>query len=468
VDLVHPIREALINVLSQGNWDQIEVDHTRVELAWRPDLKPGWGKPQYVGRVLAEVNDDYVVELARRCLQAFPDRAHPTLQDALWTLEAGGERRLSDLTRRALVDSMDGHRIHPELAPTQFLNKFARASASCSFTYLECALVRHEIDIAYEFQILFGSPRSSPPPIPATHHQLFESFGYLSWPDKRIFNMLEALVYPTTRKGAEQAEWVERLNKVLVADDFELREVERLSGCPIFAVNQRRRRTHRHVKNLIFASNGPKPELGLSDAIHNDIVVLSNAEHSLFYDESVGDEGLSWTTLIAWWARAERLDPESKETRKAFGKRLQASIASPPEQRLFRTYFRIYAPKLETRLPALIPQVYHHYDPDTFRQLGQRGLERRFLNQRMDFLMLPPGGARVVLEVDGKQHYANSIGRDARPSPRVYAETVRGDRELRLDGYDVYRFGGFELTEERADDTTRSFFDALFTRHRLI
>jgi hypothetical protein len=50
------------------------------------------------------------------------------------------------------------------------------------------------------------------------------------------------------------------------------------------------------------------------------------------------------------------------------------------------------------------------------------------LNLRMDFLMLLPGGHRVVIEVDGKHHYATGD----RADPTVYAATMRGDRELRF------------------------------------
>ena len=45
----------------------------------------------------------------------------------------------------------------------------------------------------------------------------------------------------------------------------------------------------------------------------------------------------------------------------------------------------------------------------------------------MDFLLLLPRGVRVVLEVDGKQHYA---GGDT-ASPRLYSEMVSEDRGLR-------------------------------------
>jgi len=469
LDFVHPIREALVDVLSHGTWDDIQADHRRVELAWRPDMEPGWGKPKYVGRVLAEVEDEEVVALARRCLHAFPDRCEPAVQDALWTYEAGGIKRVSAITRRAIVDALDGHRMHADVAPTDFLSQFARAKGygvPAFENLVDGSLVRRgdALDAALA---IFGPSTPPTPPVPATHQQLFDAFGYLDWPDRRVFRVLEALVHPTARKGAEQREWVRWLNERLAVDGFELREVEHVSGHPVFAAKERRLGAHGRPKNLIFASNGPKPELGFIDAIDNDVVILSNAQHCLIYDEPMGDEGLTWPTLVSWWARVEGRDPASEETRKALGLRLLASTASPPERLLFSAYFKCYAGRLGERLPALLPQVYLHYDPATLHQLRQRNLERRFLVQRMDFLMLLPGSVRVVLEVDGQQHYATGMGTGAKPSPRVYAETVQSDRELRLAGYEVYRFGGYELGKAGANDTVRAFFDALLQRHRL-
>jgi hypothetical protein len=61
----------------------------------------------------------------------------------------------------------------------------------------------------------------------------------------------------------------------------------------------------------------------------------------------------------------------------------------------------------------------------------------------MDFLLLLPGGVRVVLEVDGKTHYADDDGHAA---PGRYATMVKADRELKLSGYELYRFGAVELS----------------------
>jgi very-short-patch-repair endonuclease len=77
----------------------------------------------------------------------------------------------------------------------------------------------------------------------------------------------------------------------------------------------------------------------------------------------------------------------------------------------------------------------------------------------MDFLLLLPHHRRVVLELDGIQHYADSTGR---ADPARCAGMAAADRELRLAGYEVYRFGGHELADRgRAAGVLDGFFDRL-------
>jgi very-short-patch-repair endonuclease len=91
----------------------------------------------------------------------------------------------------------------------------------------------------------------------------------------------------------------------------------------------------------------------------------------------------------------------------------------------------------------------------------------------MDFLILLDRNIRVVIEVDGKQHYA--IGELA--SPERYAEMVKEDRRLRLAGYELYRFGAGEFADTQIAGGTMvgslskqvavEFFKHLFERHHV-
>ena len=79
----------------------------------------------------------------------------------------------------------------------------------------------------------------------------------------------------------------------------------------------------------------------------------------------------------------------------------------------------------------------------------------------MDFLLLLPGRQRVVIEIDGKHHYANGDTAD----PQRYATMVAEDRNLRLLGYEVFRFGAFELTQGEPRDIVEPFLNRLIKRN---
>jgi hypothetical protein len=210
------------------------------------------------------------------------------------------------------------------------------------------------------------------------------------------------------------------------------------------------------VKNLIFAADGPKPELVLRDAIHNTIEITRNADFCLVYDRDIPDSGLTWNTLVQWWGETHPADSELALARNLH-RRLIRSISpdSPGERALITAYARL----LKTYgfdLPALIPQVYLHFDPRTRRRIAGP-----LTRQRMDFLLLLPQRRRVVIEVDGQHHYAEGD----RPSPRRYGEMMREDRQLRLTGYEVYRFGAAELRGDSAATVGTDFFIALLGVH---
>ncbi|MGL5827769.1 MAG: hypothetical protein ACRCYU_23620 [Nocardioides sp.] len=216
------------------------------------------------------------------------------------------------------------------------------------------------------------------------------------------------------------------------------------------------------TKNLIFAANGPKPDIVLRDAVNNDIEIVANAEHCLVYEQPIPGEGLRFSHLIRWW-RAREGFPKDLFDDRAVGhklhQRLAASLDSEAEKVVFEAYARGY--KASYEIPALIPQVYLHYDP--YDQRTRRALSNGMplARQRMDFLLLFSDRQRVVIEVDGKQHYAKGD----QASPALYSKMVAEDRRLRLGGYEVYRFGGYELTQKQNSTAmVQDFFAQLAER----
>jgi very-short-patch-repair endonuclease len=284
---------------------------------------------------------------------------------------------------------------------------------------------------------------------------LFGEIGAFDCSRARFAALLEDTVHPLARSGEEQLQTVAALNLVLARDGFELAQESELSGHPIFAFRSLLRGVSGRPKNLIFASRGPKPEIGFADAINNDIVILSGEESCLVYDRPINSNGILWSELVAWWSG---VTPGANAAN--LGARLQESLASDAERKLFATYFKAYRSVLGEALPALLPQVYLHYDPAVVKTLRRRLPLPR---QRMDFLLLLPGRQRIVLEVDGQHHFSEND----HPSLKVYSDMVSADRELRLAGYEVYRFGANELVGDGAESRIADFFKKLFRLHRV-
>jgi very-short-patch-repair endonuclease len=217
-----------------------------------------------------------------------------------------------------------------------------------------------------------------------------------------------------------------------------------------------------NVKNLIFAANGPKPEIIFSDSVSNDIEIVKNADYCLIYDRPIKSHGLLWKELVDWWMEREQLNTESdREVGRKLYARLAQSLTSEPEKVFWKIYFEKFYETFKDKLPALVPQVYLHYDPYTLKQLQE---QRRLVRQRMDFLFLLSDRIRIVIEIDGKQHYAD----ENQASPRLYSEMVAEDRRLKLSGYEVYRFGGYELSGKEAAEVVESFLVSLFKRHDVL
>lgn len=283
--------------------------------------------------------------------------------------------------------------------------------------------------------------------------------------------LLQFLAEMRTRPCAPTVE-VERLhnflNGVLVHDGYELVQVDDISGAPLFAARRIGAGVRGTMKNLIFAAIGPKPEIVLVDAVNNDLRITGNVQGCLMYDRPLAAHGLTWGELTAWWGDREGMaGAPAREVSSSLYRRLDRALGdNGAERRVLRTYADRYV-RLGPDIPALIPQVYLHYDPHVRSHYPPSAAP--LSRQRMDFLMLLPHRARVVIECDGVQHYADDQAPPNKrryANPRRYAEMVAEDRELRLAGYEVYRFGGVELVD--GPDTVRrldDFFDRLADRH---
>ena len=291
-----------------------------------------------------------------------------------------------------------------------------------------------------------------------TTEYLFEQLGAFEATDARFARFLEGLVSADVIPDEPaQRRIVDTVNPHLHSWGLELRETGDDGGYPVFSVVSTRAARNRQPKNLIFATLA-KPDIRFRDAVNNDIEIVENADKVLVYEQSIGSDGIRWRDLQAWWMDREQLADET-DAKKSLYQRLIRSLPpnSPPQRNLYELYHEIYGSAVPD-LPALLPEVWLHWDWKTVRDRGPQAL----LRFRMDFLLLLSRGQRVVIEVDGSQHFT---GPDGKPDGIKYATNIRGDRDLKLSGYEVFRFGATELQDrERARTLLQQFFADLFRR----
>ncbi len=397
----------------------------------------------YVSKRLAGWSKDRLLELAKKVIETYPS---DSLQCVIEEFDPLQPNRISLITRQHLFSGIDSlPPIGGKLGILGFMESLwplkNMPTRDCDY---RCPTAYDDV-----FQHMVRNDDYS-------FSQMLEHLDLAGMSNKKLVELLEQAVHPLVRVDGEQQEFVEAFNTHLKHDGLALVASDQVSGFPVYRMLPLIGGVSGTAKNLIFASNGPKPEIVLSDAINNDIKIVKHEQHCLVYDRPLTKHGLLWKDLIGWWCDKHGL-PESDDTERGLYGRLAKTLASEPERLFFKTYFKDIRTAFRHQLPALIPQVYLHYDPYTMHQL--RG-ERRLPRQRMDFLLLFSPFQRIVIEIDGKQHY--SVGDVS--SPKLYAEMVEADRDLRLLGYDVYRFGGAELHGESGESVVREFFFRLFEK----
>jgi len=451
------LRDAIANALWGLNANDLPGACTALGLREGDRNEAMGSKRRYVRSRIASFKGPELMALAQRVIE---EHGAPDLADFIAEITTHADHRVTDLTRRAVLNVLDtAGELFGDLPVwdgvavlSPNLEMPSRQSSRVGATLRE-DIQQHYID----------NPDFST-------FQLLELCGALTCSQQRFFDLLEKVVDPVCRQGDAQELLVKALNAELVADGFELTVVGHVSRRAVYGVRRIAAGVAGAPKNLIFASVRTKPDLYFTDAINNDIAIVNKSD-ALIYDRSLSETGLLWPTLADWWQDKHQL-PTQAEASKSLFLRLREAVLeanSPGEAAIFQIYYARFTKTLGERLPALVPQVYLHYDP---RSELQRGENRVLVRQRMDFLMLLPHGARIVVEVDGKHHFAD--GNTA--SPSRYAEMAAEDRRLRLQGYEVYRFGAAEFHDVQrgenryqvgADSTQliESFFEKLFSRH---
>lgn len=419
----------------------------------------------YVKSRLSHLDQSKLLFIAKAVLDEFDI---PRLADSVSELTVHADHRVTEITRRDVLKILNGldslfNDIELfaglNIISSEYLSYDSVDDHSNFLPSLSKDIVQHYVK----------NPDYS-------NEELLTICGALKCSQSKFFALLEKLLDPVVRRGEDQLMLATKMNKSLRVDGFHVVAVGEKSAHPVYAVQRVIVGVGGSVKNLVFASIGAKPELVLRDAISNDIEITKNADQCLVFDRPLSTRGLAWVDMAEWWQERQGI-AELKSARQSLGERLKQSVElsqSPGEYAIFRTYHEIFGPKLANRLPALIPQVYLHYDPFTQAERIKLGKHSVLARQRMDFLMLLDAHVRIVIEVDGQQHYANGD----RASPKLYATMAGEDRRLRLQGYELYRFGGAEFSDTSKTNNRFvvgpnsrkviiEFFELLFDRHKL-
>ena len=402
-------------------------------------------KRSYVLKRLVGKDREFILELSKRVMEEYPTSNLEKVLNKYFTEDFFN---ISNITRDKILKKLNEiGKLEGKLEIVEFLDRVfnikSMPSEENEFDTFEYDVIRHmRCNDDWDYYYL-----------------LKEKMNLLYVSDKVFINFLEQIVHPYIRKEEDKKQYVNEINKNLAKDGYELVSDDVVSGETIYKVRKTvESGVTGQVKNLIFASDGPKPEIIFSDLLNNDIKIVKNKEHCLIYCNPIGRAGLRWGKLVEWWEIQGKSKDNTMNVEQSLYKRLEKSLTNEIERKIFYTYYKEFKPKLQNELPVLIPQVYLHYDPLTIKQL--RG-EKRLIHQRMDFLMLISDRDRIVIELDGKQHYSDGDF----SSPKKYSEMVAADRKLTLNGYKIFRFGGYELKGEDNSEIIKAFFNELLENY---
>lgn len=448
------VRNALVEYLRVYSALDLRSICERLQIPCNNDLEPMHSKAIYLKSGINKMKDKEIIELVKAIVS---DNDCPELIEKIDRYLEEELFEITTITRRKILNWLSEQiDLEGELRIDKFLNRIWNLENMPS--------VYGEIN--REEDILRHMVRNDD----LTYKELLEDVLKVIYVSDNTFKrFMEELVYPDVHNTERQKEYVKVLNSYLKDDGYSLYCSNYVSGNPVFTLQKNVRGVGNEVKNIIFAGIGGKPDIVLEDSLSNTIKLVENGVDCLIYNQPISVNGLKWNELVTWWGNADEYT--EKDADRLFG-RLIKSMDSSPEKNFMWVYYQCFVKdRNKPELPALIPQVYCHYDPKSAKM--RNGAV--YVHQRMDFLMLFSDRERVVIEIDGVQHYseeqeldilingsANNIKKHI-ASTKKYAEMVEDDRKLKLYGYNVFRFGGYEFMKEQLPKKKIiGFFEELF------
>jgi hypothetical protein len=174
--------------------------------------------------VMQRVQHLPTVEVLRisRALQS--DEPTAKLGEALAKFDERDNPTITALTRRRILNELELMSLSGESDEIDFLKKIwpidkMPAPHFPSGGTMEDYLIRHRIN---NFDM--------------SNKDVLEALGINTCSQKQFFRFLEAMLDPLTREMPEQLDLATRLNRHLSQDGFQVQEIGRMSGSPIFGV----------------------------------------------------------------------------------------------------------------------------------------------------------------------------------------------------------------------------------------
>ena len=299
----------------------------RVQLPWAPD-DPALSKRQYILSRVERLAGNH--EQIRKAAEAFT-REYPIesgcdatfeIEEALWR----GVRypEITKRLRREIAEALDGGEAELWLEAQAFEAMLSRLRVLGGFVgfaewdslSLRSQISRHVIQ--------------NPGDWPVEH--LFGQLGALDCSSRRFGLFLEALAGPEVRPDEEcQRAFIECVGGVLRPHGLELAETGTRDGYPTFSLRAIGSYAPGRPKNLIFASTS-KPDLRFSDAVVNDVEIVTNKDKVLVFDRPIPQEGLWWRDRWRVHSTPLRARIELRQQRSA-GNTFQRGAATLPDTR---------------------------------------------------------------------------------------------------------------------------------------
>lgn len=223
-----PLREAIARLIAGLKSYDVPAFAESVGLAAGTEEDAHRSKFRYVMSRVGSLRGPELSAVARATLAEMPD---PDLEEQLALYEEASQPAVSQLTRRKILDLLDGWDLNGRMTVFEFLDGVYPVD---------------NLPSAYNPPDVFDPPYTLRHDITRhfirnddwTNSELLQQLGALTCSRRRFFAGLERLVDPMVRDTPDQGRLVSQLNPLLERDGFALLQIGAVSGYPQYGVRR--------------------------------------------------------------------------------------------------------------------------------------------------------------------------------------------------------------------------------------